>query len=90
MPTLRLLSDFSFRQNATQLKSKLQSFDIKMPLTIRADYLLSNFPLEKIAMNPSQLGFANVIHPPQLGERPLDIYSRLLGERIIFLRGELT
>lgn len=36
--------------------------------------------------NPSQLGFATVISSPQ----QFDIYSRLLVERIIFLRGELT
>lgn len=36
--------------------------------------------------NPSQIGFATVISTPQ----QFDIYSRLLVERIIFLRGELT
>jgi ATP-dependent Clp protease protease subunit len=38
----------------------------------------------------SQIGFATIIQPSQQGEMPLDIYSRLLAERIIFLRGELT
>lgn len=37
-------------------------------------------------MNPLQLGFASVIQLPQ----QFDIYSRLLADRIIFLRGELT
>ncbi|PLZ89201.1 ATP-dependent Clp protease proteolytic subunit [Fischerella muscicola CCMEE 5323] len=38
----------------------------------------------------SQIGFATIIQPSQQGEMPLDIYSRLLAERIIFIRGELT
>jgi ATP-dependent Clp protease protease subunit len=40
--------------------------------------------------SPFQIGFATIIQPFQQGEMQLDIYSRLLAERIIFLRGELT
>jgi ATP-dependent Clp protease, protease subunit len=37
-------------------------------------------------MNSSQIGFASIIQSPQ----QFDVYSRLLAERIIFLRGDLT
>jgi ATP-dependent Clp protease protease subunit len=37
-------------------------------------------------MNSSQIGFASIIQLPQ----QFDVYSRLLAERIIFLRGDLT
>ncbi|WP_315787823.1 ATP-dependent Clp protease proteolytic subunit [Fischerella sp. JS2] len=40
--------------------------------------------------SPSQIGFATIIQPSQQEEIQFDIYSRLLAERIIFLRGELT
>ncbi|MFQ4146456.1 ATP-dependent Clp protease proteolytic subunit [Chlorogloeopsis sp. ULAP02] len=40
--------------------------------------------------SPSQIGFATIIPPSRQGEMQFDIYSRLLAERIIFLRGELT
>ncbi len=39
---------------------------------------------------PHQLSIPLVVQPSDQGERVFDIYSRLLAERIIFLRGELT
>lgn len=39
---------------------------------------------------PYQASIPVVIQPLDKGERTLDIYSRLLAERIIFLQGEIT
>jgi ATP-dependent Clp protease protease subunit len=39
---------------------------------------------------PTQPSIPIIIQPSERGERALDIYSRLLAERIIFLRGEVT
>lgn len=41
-------------------------------------------------MNYFQSNLPLTIQPTEKGERVLDIYSRLLAERIIFLKGELT
>lgn len=41
-------------------------------------------------MNPVQSSIPIVIQPTDKGDRAFDIYSRLLAERIIFLRGEVT
>jgi ATP-dependent Clp protease protease subunit len=39
---------------------------------------------------PYQSGFAMIIQPAETQDRAFDIYSRLLIERIIFVKGELT
>ncbi len=39
---------------------------------------------------PTQLSIPMIIQQSEKGERVLDIYSRLLAERIIFLRNEVT
>ncbi|WP_346016616.1 ATP-dependent Clp protease proteolytic subunit [Chroococcidiopsis sp. CCMEE 29] len=39
---------------------------------------------------PYQSGFAMIIQPAEPKDRAFDIYSRLLIERIIFVKGELT
>lgn len=39
---------------------------------------------------PTQPSIPIIIQPSEKGDRALDIYSRLLAERIIFLRGEVT
>lgn len=39
---------------------------------------------------PYQSGFAMIIQPGETKDRAFDIYSRLLEERIIFVKGELT
>ncbi|MBD6617180.1 ATP-dependent Clp endopeptidase proteolytic subunit ClpP [Komarekiella sp. 'clone 1'] len=41
-------------------------------------------------MNPTQPSIPFIIQESAKGERVLDIYSRLLAERIIFLRNEVT
>ncbi|MBW4558846.1 MAG: ATP-dependent Clp protease proteolytic subunit [Trichormus sp. ATA11-4-KO1] len=41
-------------------------------------------------MNYPQSNLPIIIQPTDTGERVFDIYSRLLAERIIFLKGELT
>ncbi|MBE9049738.1 ATP-dependent Clp protease proteolytic subunit [Nostocales cyanobacterium LEGE 11386] len=41
-------------------------------------------------MNYPQSNLPIIIQPTETGERVFDIYSRLLAERIIFLKGELT
>ncbi len=40
--------------------------------------------------NPNRANIPIVIQPSDKGERALDIYSRLLAERIVFLQGEIT
>lgn len=39
---------------------------------------------------PEQANIPIIIQPSDQGQRTFDIYSRLLAERIVFLRGELT
>lgn len=41
-------------------------------------------------MNPESINIPFIIQPSERGERVLDIYSRLLTERIIFLKTEIT
>lgn len=40
--------------------------------------------------SPTQINIPFVIQPSAQGDRALDIYSRLLAERIIFFQGEVT
>ncbi|MDM9382088.1 ATP-dependent Clp endopeptidase proteolytic subunit ClpP [Chlorogloeopsis sp. ULAP01] len=40
--------------------------------------------------SPTHSNIPIIIQPSERGERALDIYSRLLAERIVFLRGEVT
>jgi ATP-dependent Clp protease protease subunit len=46
--------------------------------------------LDKNAMNNPQFSIPMVIQPSDKGDRAFDIYSRLLAERIVFLKSEVT
>jgi ATP-dependent Clp protease, protease subunit len=45
---------------------------------------------DKNMTSPVQPNIPIIIQPSERGERALDIYSRLLAERIVFLRGEVN
>jgi ATP-dependent Clp protease, protease subunit len=45
---------------------------------------------DKNMNSPVQPNIPIIIQPSERGERALDIYSRLLAERIVFLRGEVN